>query len=190
MKQVTLQEVEEMLLAAAGEINAAYIHWSGGHYDQPSDHYHFNINETGKIFASTDDLTERKNHTYKRNTGAIGIAINCCAFANTNDLGDRNRVEEYGIDHLNSEQIPYEPPTPEQGETAAQLIALIARVFGWEIAAPPFMTHAEIATIDDYGPGSGDPETRWDLWFLPWSTEKGSGGDWLRQRAKEIYTFR
>ena len=46
------------------------------------------------------------------------------------------------------------------------------------------MTHEEAAMLDGYGPYSGDPETRWDLWYLPDSdgTMK-SGGDVIRGKA-------
>ncbi|MBR1662635.1 MAG: hypothetical protein IJ694_10255, partial [Acidaminococcaceae bacterium] len=50
------------------------------------------------------------------------------------------------------------------------------------------MTHCEIAFIDGYGPGDGDPDMRWDLWFLPEPTtlqgELYPGGLLLRAKAQ------
>ena len=47
-------------------------------------------------------------------------------------------------------------------------------------------THCEIAFKDRYGPGSGDPETKWDLWFLPDDARHGRlfpGGFLIRGKA-------
>lgn len=49
----------------------------------------------------------------------------------------------------------------------AQVIAIITEVCGLDISEETVLTHQEAATLDAYGPGSGDPETRWDLWYLP-----------------------
>ena len=49
------------------------------------------------------------------------------------------------------------------------------------------MTHCEAAYKDDYGPYSGDEDTRWDLWYLPdYYGEDGKlvdGGNLLRGKA-------
>lgn len=47
------------------------------------------------------------------------------------------------------------------------------------------MTHYECAVIDDYGPGSGDAETRWDLWYVPVNGSNVKGGDYLRNTASQ-----
>ena len=47
-------------------------------------------------------------------------------------------------------------------------------------------THCEIAFKDHYGPGSGDPYSKWDLWFLPDYRHRGllvPGGALLRGKA-------
>ena len=66
----------------------------------------------------------------------------------------------------------------------AQSIAILSKELDIPIASGFIMTHSEIATVDDYGPFSGDPETRWDLYLLEdydgiWK----SGGDILRGKA-------
>ena len=48
------------------------------------------------------------------------------------------------------------------------------------------MTHCEAAFEDAYGPGDGDPDMRWDLWFLPdveLYGELAPGGEVLRGKA-------
>ena len=54
------------------------------------------------------------------------------------------------------------------------------------------MTHCEAALLDGYGPYSGDPETRWDLWYIddPGTKEKMQpGGDVLRGLANWFKTM-
>jgi hypothetical protein len=66
----------------------------------------------------------------------------------------------------------------------AKAMATLAQGLGVLITPECFMTHAEAATLDGYGPGSGDPETRWDLWRLrDFDGIVKSGGDVLRGKA-------
>ena len=47
-------------------------------------------------------------------------------------------------------------------------------------------THCEAAFEDAYGPGDGDSDMRWDLWFLPDINlygELAPGGEMLRGKA-------
>ena len=47
------------------------------------------------------------------------------------------------------------------------------------------VTHAEAALVDGYGAGSGDSETRWDLyWVLNGEGKLIRGGDHIRQLAQ------
>lgn len=193
MRQVTLDELRELLRLAAGRIFNVYLHWSAGHYGQPSPKYHINIGPDGEIIISTDDMAAVLEHTWRRNTGALGVTMNCCAFATSENLGNPHLLDgltgealDAKIDELNAEQIPYEPPTAAQIETMAAICAVAAAEFGWEIDCPPIWTHAEIATEDGYGPGQGDPDTRWDLLFLPGDFTWWTGGERIRQRAREI----
>lgn len=84
----------------------------------------------------------------------MGVAL-CCAF----DAEARNGSNAW---------LGYEPPTPEQIESMAQVVAVLAEEFQLPLDCDDYvMTHCEAAIEDGYGPGSGDPETRWDLWYLP-----------------------
>ena len=56
-----------------------YLHWSGGKYNYLSEHYHINITCDGKLYAVTDDFADILEHTWHRNSGAIGISL-CCAY--------------------------------------------------------------------------------------------------------------
>jgi len=173
MRKVTLAELKQIALQSKSSLWAAarsvgqdvklYLHWTAGHYGQFFSDYHINIDHDGSVYVSTNNLAELKYHTWHRNTGAIGIALACAYQANTNNLGP-------------------EPPTVQQIEAMAQVVAVLAEVLDLTIDKQRVMTHFEAALIDGYGPGSGDPETRWDLWFLP-GVVKGEGGNVLRGKA-------
>lgn len=178
MEQMTLQQILEMAQSAQGSINKIYLHWTAGHYQSKFDDYHINIDEKGNYFVSCDDFTERKNHTYHRNTGAIGIALDCCVNATSQDLGD-------------------EPPTQEQIEACAKLMAVLAYALQLPVIKENFLTHGEAADNEDglepheaYGPRTTCE--RWDLEFLatsespsfnPDATDGSRGGDVLRGKA-------
>ena len=162
MKKVTLEELKTMTINARGYIDKIYLHWTAGHYGQFFDDYHINIDADGSIYVSTDDLTERKAHTWRRNSRSIGIALACCAFATTNDLGD-------------------EPPTDEQIESIAQVIAVLCKHLQIPIDYDHVMTHAEAADEDGYGYKTTCE--RWDLLFLRNGEPMFSGGDILRGKA-------
>lgn len=155
-----------------GYIDHLYMHWSAGNYHQAYTGYHICIDNDGQIYLMTNDLTELKPHTWHRNTGGVGIAMLCCAGAEANngydaDLGDQ-------------------PPTEKQIEVMAQTIDTLSNALNIPIDADYVMNHYEAAMIDGYGPGSGDPETRWDLWYLPDNAKDNEmvlGGQLLRDKA-------
>ena len=172
MRQVTLADIRTMARTASAGIrlNAMsanshphiYLHWSAGHYGQPFSDYHLNIDHDGTIYTDTDDLAEIKSHTWRHNSGSIGISLLCAYNATPYDLGP-------------------EPPTEEQIEAAAQVIAVLADELGIPIDNNHVLTHAEQADRDNYGPES--TWERWDLWILHVGDEPGSGGDILRGKA-------
>ena len=107
-----------------------------------------------------------------RNTGSIAIAL-CCALdaQNSNNLGDY-------------------PPTAAQMNAVAQVICILADALNLTIDLQRVMTHAEAAknldgmhTHEDYGPYSGDLDTRWDLLVVEEGAEDWSGGDYIRGAA-------
>ena len=185
--QVTLEDLKGMVENAReaiweqaksqGRNPKVYLHWSAGRYDSVFDDYHINITGAGKIFVTTNDLSEIKSHTWRRNTGSIGISL-CCAYdATTNDLGEYT-------------------PTNIQIETIAKVIDVVATGLWLTINKEHVLTHGEAADNEDgiwchdpYGPKNGCE--RWDLEFLetaespkydPWD-EEHRGGSILRGKA-------
>ena len=185
--QVTLEDLKGMVenareaiweqATSQGRNPKVYLHWSAGRYDSVFDDYHINITGAGKIFVTTNDLSEIKSHTWRRNTGSIGISL-CCAYnATTNDLG------EYA-------------PTNIQIETIAKVIDVVATGLWLTINKEHVLTHGEAADNEDgiwchdpYGPKNGCE--RWDLEFLETSEspkydprdEEHRGGSILRGKA-------
>ena len=113
MREVTLEELSTMASDAReaiwslaqdyGREPKIYLHWTAGHYHQKFDDYHVNIDQDGRIFVSTDDLSDVLAHTWRRNSGSVGITLDCCAGATSEDLGDAadnvdglNAHEDYG----------------------------------------------------------------------------------------------
>ena len=85
-----------------------------------------------------------------------------------------------------------QPPTPVQLEKMSQVIAILAHALEIDITFSNVMTHAEAAFIDGYGPGSGDKEMRWDLWYLPdlpFNRAMRPGGTALREKAQWYYDY-
>lgn len=187
MRQVTLAALNQLALQSKnnlweqaqslGRDVKLYLHWSAGHYGQFFDDYHINIDQDGSIYVSSDDLSSYKPHTYMRNTGAIGIALACCANATTNNLGP-------------------EPPTSAQIESMAQVVAVLSKALDLTIDIYRVMTHAEAGNnLDGLNPGyeaNGYPDgkygpgfscERWDLWLLKTGDVPGSGGNTLRGKA-------
>lgn len=190
VRQIDFWELHELALAAKDQLWAdaasynrnpkIYLHWSGMHYDQKFDDYHINIDGNGGIWVSTDDLSEVLSHTYCRNTGAIGVSMDCCYNGTTNDLGD-------------------EPPTEAQIEQMARIISVLSTDLDIPIDIENVMTHGEAADNVDglypheqYGPQSGAME-RWDLQYLGTSEssyyttdydDPVTGGNILRGKAQ------
>lgn len=188
MRQITLEELEQLAADAREDIwrkaevcgrePKIYLHWSAGHYGQFFPDYHVNIDADGTLYASTDDLSDILAHTYRRNSGAVGISLACCAYATSTDLGD-------------------EPPTGAQIEAMAQVIVAVADALWLTIDKAHVMTHGEAADNEDgldphdeYGPRSTCE--RWDLEYLgtdespkfdPWAEDGSRGGDVLRGKA-------
>lgn len=171
-RRVSLEELRDIAEDAKGEIKKVYAHWTAGRYSQAFDDYHVLIDYDGSVYVTTNDLEEYKEHTWHRNWKAIGVALMCAHGA----LANEGRDADLGSC----------PPTPAQIEALAQVTAVLSEALGLEIARCNFMTHCEAAFEDDYGPYSGDPETRWDLWYLPDVYNGGRmklGGDLWRGKA-------
>ena len=143
------QLIEYAKAAKSKGINHIYLHWSASRYNQVFDDYHINIMGKsseygdGGLYFTTDNLAERKSHTWKRNTGAIGITLAAAYGASSNAS-----MGEY-------------PPTKQQLESMKQAVAILCTVLDIPIDKDHVMTHAEAADLDDYGPAT--TVERWDL---------------------------
>ncbi len=154
MTPCNLTDVRLMAKRAYGQIDNVYLHWTAGRYGQLYDDYHICIDKDGEIYLMCDEFTERKAHTWRRNSEAIGVAMCCCFDASANNGFNAN--------------LGTEPPTAKQIESLAEVVAVLAQELELPLGdANHIMTHCEAAYRDGYGPYSGDPDTRWDLWYLP-----------------------
>lgn len=177
-QRITHQELLILAQEAKGSINHLYLHWTAGNYGQAYDDYHINIDKNGEVYQTCSSLTEKKPHTWRRNSGAVGIALCGACGAVYGGAGNLS----FGS----------APPTTAQLRSMAWVIAFLCMALGLAIAYPVVMTHGEAAMADGYGPGSGDPETRWDLLWAPDVEEKErfrQGGVMLRQLA-QVYAQR
>lgn len=193
MQKLTLNDVQALASNAREQIWAdaraygrepkIYLHWSAGKYNTLFSDYHINITGDGTIYASTTDFSKILAHTWKRNSGAIGIVLCACYDGNTNDLGSY-------------------APTSKQIEVMAQVIDRVASALWLTIDKKHVMTHGEAAANEDglkphpayavWKDEIYDGDTRWDLEFLgtkdsprynPGAIDGTRGGDVLRGKA-------
>ena len=76
--RITAHELLELAANAKGSINRLFLHWTGQHYGQIFDDYHLNIDRNGELYLTCGSLADKKSHTWRRNTGSVGITL-CCA---------------------------------------------------------------------------------------------------------------
>ena len=154
-----------------------YLHWTAARYDQLFTDYHINITGDGTIYAMTLDFSEVLAHTWRRNSGSIGIAL-CCAY------------------NSSSKNLGSYPPTEIQIEAISQVGTILADALDLTIDKKRILTHGEAADNEDglnihpmYGPKNGCE--RWDLEFLgtkesskfdPYAIDGSRGGDVLREK--------
>ena len=170
LKPLDTEEIKAAAEAVRGCIDNVFLHWSAGRYGQVYDDYHISIDWDGRIYAPSNNLNllKHRNHTWMRNTRTIGIAICGCYDAVANGGEDC----EFGS----------EGPTTAQIEALALVVAILCKYA--RISFRDVYTHCEIAVIDGYGPGSGDPQTKWDLWYLPdFDDVMKPGGEVIRGKA-------
>lgn len=169
---VSLMQLADLAACARNRIAQIYLHWTAGRYGQVYDDYHLNIDADGTVYCTCDSLIEQKSHTWRRNSGSIGIAL----------CGGLGAQANHGYD---AELGPF-APTAAQTDKLAQMLALLAVKLDLGIEPGTVMTHCEAALCDGYGPYSGDPQTRWDLWYMRDSPGDGTmkpGGQVLRGKA-------
>lgn len=163
---MNLTDLRDEVSKCVGKFDCVYMHWTGGDYDRNESAYNLSIDGDGNL-TMTRPLDEAPAATWMRNYRSIAITLNCCKDAALYSDG-RADFGDY-------------PPTDAQIECLAQVIAVISDVSHLPIRKSLFMTHAEAAELDEYGPNTTCE--RWDLWTLPQSTEWGSGGDYIRGKA-------
>ena len=149
--RITTHELLDLATNAKGSIKRIFLHWTAGHYGQYFDDYHLNIDRNGELYCTCHSLTEKKPHTWQRNTGSVGVTL-CCA---------------YNAQFNSKPNLGAEPPTPQQLRSLAWVIAFLCLGLELPIDYEHVTTHAEIAIKDHYGPFSGDNDLRWDLYTLP-----------------------
>lgn len=187
MREVSLAELKDIAansrVAVWGKANKAgrepriVLHWSAGRYNTIFPDYHINITGEGEIYAN-EDLAETLAHTWKANSGNVGVSL-CCAYnATSNSLGEC-------------------PPTAKQIEVMAQVIAVVADALWLTIDKEHVQTHGEIAddsSVYDYGDLYGPQNgcERWDLQYLGTEespsytsdhSDPSTGGNVLRGKA-------
>ena len=155
---VTIEQLAEHCLHLPRSIKRIILHWTAQPYDLQFDDYHINIGKDGEIYFTCEDLADLKAHTWHRNSGSIGIALDCCENA---IIGDEVEGTTPYIDWGPC------PPTQKQIEAMAMVIAVLTANLGLDINEDTVFTHAEAAIWDGYGIGSNDREMRWDLLYLP-----------------------
>ena len=191
---ITEAKIKRMAKQAKGGITTIYLHWTAGHYGQVFDDYHLCIDKDGTVYATCDDFRERKAHTWKRNSGTIGIALCGCSDAACELPAAICAKAAWSAAGPGEYRDPYEAmidlgseaPTAKQIDVAAKIVAILCKELDFPNSSDRVMTHCEIAFRDGYGPGSGDPETKWDLWFLPDDARNGKlypGGCLIRGKA-------
>lgn len=153
MREITLQELAALAENAKGEIRRIYLHWTAGHYNNTYDDYHLNITGDGTVWSSCGKLTEYKEHTWHRNSGAVAVSICCCA--------DAVAYADGSVDFGSV------PPTRQQLETLARVVAVLCRGLDLPIDDNYVMTHAEAADLDDYGPATTLKDGICGSWHLP-----------------------
>ena len=188
------EELREMARNARETVNRIYLHWSGGHYGANEDAYHLCVDRDGQVYVNCNNLGEKKAHTWLRNSNTMAISLLCGYGGDCWPPGNGNvrttRAVYVGDSSVDPDEAIIrfgdEPPTEIQIEVMAKLVAILCEELGLVLDKDNVQTHCEIAFKDHYGPGSGDPYTKWDLWFLPDYILGGvlvPGGALLRDKA-------
>lgn len=184
LSPVSLETIATMAEEAKGCIDYIYLHWSAGRHGQIYDDYHISIDWDGRIYLpyNCKDLTVYREHTWHRNSNAIGIAL-CAGYGAVANDGWNSELGIEGASEVTSEQI----------EAMALVVATICKHA--DIPLNHVITHYEAACNDGYGVPYGtwvngvyqcDSDCRWDLWYLPdtnCDNKMKNGGEVLRGKA-------
>lgn len=157
-----------------------FLHWTAGTYTNTYGAYHTIFTGDGKAHRKASYNTFRNGHTWGRNDE--GVALSIAALGGKTSKGRWPSENDHG---------PY-PIKNAQIHAMAEEIARLALAWDWkksDIKLGRVYTHAEIAREESppYGPGSGDPQTKWDLWNLKSGGPLWSGGKIIRKMAQQYY---
>lgn len=177
MLQLSVANVKSVL-ARFRDVHVDYItlHWTAGRHGTTFPDYQINITGDGLVWLDERLGSFWPAHTWHRNSRNLGIGVDAMLGATSADIEDPRALHGY----LNSleaylrtiSQQTEEPPWPasygHEPPTRAQLQALVWLIpplmRRWGLGFDRVRTHTDWASIDGYGPGSGDPQTRWDWW--------------------------
>jgi hypothetical protein len=157
-----------------------FLHWTAGEYMSTYGTYHTIFTGDGKTHRKASYNTFRDGHTWGRNNE--GVALSIAALGGKTSRGLNPSEHDHG---------PF-PIKDIQLDAMAEEIARLALAWDWkksDIKLGRVYTHAEIAREErpPYGPRSGDPQTKWDLWNLKSGGPLWSGGNIIRNMAKAHY---
>lgn len=155
-----------------------FLHWTAGTYTNTDGTYHTIFTGDGKVHRKASYNTFRDGHTWSRNKQGVGLSI--AALGGKTSKGRWPSENDHGRYPIKDVQL----------NAMAEEIARLALAWNWkksDIKLGRVYTHAEIAREDGYGPGSGDRQTKWDLWNLKSGGPKWSGGNIIRNMAKQHY---
>jgi hypothetical protein len=157
-----------------------FLHWTAGAYMDTRGAYHTVFTGDGKTHRNASYNTFRDGHTWGRNNE--GVALSIAALGGPTSSGHNPSENDHGSIPIKNVQI----------HAMAKEIARLALAWDWkksDIKLGRVYTHAEIAREESppYGPRSGDPETKWDLWNLKSGGPLWSGGPIIRKIAQGYY---
>lgn len=161
-KILDLNAFDPHIMRGRGYIDKITLHWTAGtYYDVDHSAYHVVIDGSEQIYI-TCNFDERGAHTWRRNTGNLGIALACCY--GLGDVWADGTVANWGN----------YPPTDKQVEAMARVVAYLAVGLGVQTA--DIHDHHYWAELDGYG------SERVDMMSLPQEAGK-SGRDIIVGKA-------
>ena len=76
-KVIEEKEIMTMAQAARDKVARIFLHWTGGHYGVNEDAYHLCVDKDGQVYANCSEFTEKKAHTWLRNSGSMAVSLLC-----------------------------------------------------------------------------------------------------------------
>lgn len=138
------------------------VHWTAGGYKASSldkAHYHILIEDDGNLVKGTHSIQDNVStgdniyaaHTFKLNTGSIGVSVCCMAGAIESPFNPGSF-----------------PMTKKQWETMSQVVAELCQFYSISVTPQTVLGHGEVETILGIDQGG-----KWDPMVLPWDQSLG-----------------